>query len=336
LFLLLSAAIGIGLLVGCGPSEADIATQTASAWTATPLPTATATPSPTPTPIPYDVSLQILDPEGNPVVGSEVVLIELEESQGVDQDGVVSWSDLPGEAVSFAVSAQGYLSGEFSQTLDRGSNELSHQLELDPFGLLPTSACLPEEELLYIEDFQDGLAQGWPEAEAQAGWKVVELEDGNPLLAGNESGVTTRLQGQTFDNAVWRLRFMYDGEANPNLLWRDVNSAAYQIGLLTRSIGPGGLTRYSDGNYVGVGNWFFNPTVGEWYQLEISTLDGVTSLWLDGEELMRPYADPDPWPAGGIGIEPWVNEGSTIYYDDFSVCGLNGPFATLYAPPVGE
>lgn len=48
--------LAIIILVGCGPSEAEIATMTATMWTATPThtntPTPTYTPTPTPTPTP--------------------------------------------------------------------------------------------------------------------------------------------------------------------------------------------------------------------------------------------------------------------------------------------
>ena len=38
---------------------------------------------------------------------------------------------------------------------------MEFSLSSDPNGLLPINACAPGEELIYLEDFQDGEAQDW-------------------------------------------------------------------------------------------------------------------------------------------------------------------------------
>jgi hypothetical protein len=340
-------------VAGCGPSPEEISKQTAAAWTATPAPTntpaptptstptttptPTSTPSPTPIPIPYDLTVRIADADDNPITWAQVNLIELEDIIMTDESGEVVWIDLSGENATIAVTAQGFFPDEIASTLERGSNEIVIKLEGDPFGLLPTEACAPGENLLYIEDFQDGKAQGWPEVEVLAtGWNVVPFEEGNLVLAGGEEASPSNLQDFNFDNAVWRMRFIYDGEANPNLLWRNTGDSSYQIGLLTRGIGTGGMDRFQDGTGITVRTGNFNVSIDELYYLEISTFEGVVNIWLNGEEIMSPYEDPMPWSAGTIGIEPWMNPGSTIYYDDFSVCELNSPFVSIYTPETEE
>ena len=115
-------------LAGCGPSPEEIATMTASTWTATPEPTSTPLPTSTPTPIPYDLTFTVVDADGNPISGASVMLAELGEedekaTQSSDENGQVSWGNLPEEMISLSVQGQGYFSGELSQTIERGAND---------------------------------------------------------------------------------------------------------------------------------------------------------------------------------------------------------------------
>ncbi|MFL7870374.1 MAG: carboxypeptidase-like regulatory domain-containing protein, partial [Anaerolineales bacterium] len=146
------------LIASCGPSAEEVATMTAAAWTATPSPTATPTLTPTATPIPYDVTVKIIDQDGNPIPGANVVFPESGNDGPVivDDGGQAVWNNLPGETGTLGVAAPGYFSAEQSLSLERGPNEVTVALERDPYGLLPAEACAPGEKLLYIEDFQDG------------------------------------------------------------------------------------------------------------------------------------------------------------------------------------
>ena len=152
------------LLSGCGPSAEQQATMTASVWTPTPLPTATPTPTPTATPVPYDLTVSVVDEAGASIAGASITFPESGDGtpkQANDQ-GQYSWTNLAGEQVSLAVSAQGYLPTDQTTTLQRGPTEFKVTLKRDPFGLLPSAACAPAQKALYFEDFQDGQAQGWP------------------------------------------------------------------------------------------------------------------------------------------------------------------------------
>ena len=145
------------LLSGCGPSAEQIATMTASAWTPTPLPTAT------PTPLPYDLTVTVVDETGAPIAGASIVFPESGDGspmQANDQ-GQYSWNNLRGEAVSLTVSAQGYVNAEQTATIQRGPNEVKVTLKRDPFAILPSEVCAPDQKILYVEDFQDGKSQGW-------------------------------------------------------------------------------------------------------------------------------------------------------------------------------
>ena len=71
-----------------------------------------------------------------------------------------------------------------------------------------------------------------------------------------------------------------------------------------------------------------NPVSGKWYQLEIATFDGYTTVWLDGEMAMD-YQDSKPLPEGTLGFEAWLTDPDIrLLFDDIRLCKLNKPFIT--------
>lgn len=355
------AIILIGLLLsGCGPSPEE-QTATAVALTAaaatdtptptlTPSPTPTSTPTPTPTPIPYDLSLVVIDENDIPIEGASVNLFVAESDEGIqttDDSGQTTWTNLPGETVNLSIGAQGYFPIEVSETIERGPNQLNVVLERDPFGLLPSEACAPGERLLYIEDLQDGEAQQWPSIELRAnGWNVETHPDtpGNIVISrlGEFEGGAL-FHGQTFDNAVWRLRFMPVGRPIFNFAWHLAD--AYEV--------DEGAVEWS--SYA---IWFHPPRInvfreqpplstvilreiertmrsGEWHRLEIGTYEGVLEIWIDGVRFVT-YEDPKPLPEGaiilGVGFGEALDPQSIIYYDDLVVCELTSPFVPMPTP----
>ena len=159
IYALIGGLIILALLAACGPSPEQIATMTASAWTPTPLPP---TATPTPTPAPIDLTVTIADETGTSIAGASIVFPESGNGSPVlmDDQGQYSWTNLGSEAVSLTVSAQGYLDADLITTIQRGSNEIKVTLQRDPMGILPAEACATDQKVLYIEDFQDGQAQG--------------------------------------------------------------------------------------------------------------------------------------------------------------------------------
>lgn len=330
------------LIAGCGPSPEEIATMTASAWTATP----TITPSPTPTPIPYDLTLKVTDADGNAIAGASVTLGESEPVL-TDENGSVTWTNLAAPDGSLAVAAQGFFASDQTFSLDRGPNEVVLALERDPIGLLPSQACASGETLLYVEDFQDGSGQGWSEIEYFAnGWLVEEFqaEPGNLVASNNNMDHHGHsLQGISFGDAVWRLRFFVSGRRLISFNWlenygieidgQQIDNSRYQIVLDTDGIGIRRLTL----PVMNIGAASGRGSKAEiWHTIEISTFQGRTEVWLDGQKNSG-YTDPKPLPGGGIGLEfiPFdtAKPGTIVYFDNMSVCGLSAPFTSLYAAP---
>ena len=228
--------------------------------------------------------------------------------------------------------------------------DLNIVVEADPFALLPVDACAPGETLLYIEDFQDNEAQGWQEIQYNApGWALVE-EPNQPanLVASAQYYASTqnlwsRLEGQNFENAAWRLRFMPTGRfsqqdyvsfnwlhANEpfDLGGTDVFDSRYQIPVGFNYFGMQRLQQPVTN--FGVGNSPRLPLVGEWNLIEIGTFDGSTEVWLNGTRLFA-YKDQNPLPPGTIGFEAILSSENapSLYFDNLSVCQLSAPFAPM-------
>ena len=346
--LLLSVLLVFAFMLGaCGPSAEEIATMTASAWTPTPVPTSTPPPTPTATPIPYDMTITVTDTNGNPIAGAYVVFPESGNSEPVmtDEAGRTTWTNLNGPNVSLTVTAQGYFKGEQGAALERGPNEVTVNLERDPFGVLASEACMDAEQLLYLEDFQDNEAGDWPQIDSQSdGWSIggYPEEPGNLVAVNNSPDHvgSTLDAGNQFQDAVWRLRYAVAGNRGLSFNWLQnwgVEFEGQEIGDLRYQV-----VISSSGNEIhrlllppsnrAVDRGYAVKTPG-WHLIEIGTFQGLVQVWIDGV-LNMDYTDASPIPGGTIGIELFSpNLPDTIsYFDDVRVCGLSAPFSTMYAP----
>lgn len=214
--LFINLILFIVIFTGCGPAETGSDANVEAVWTDFPItvptitPTPTSTPTPTPTPVPYGLNVLVIDEGELPVFEAIISVSELDDESGTlttDNQGAVSWADLPGEIVTLSVSAQGYLSVELSEVIGRGDNQLTIALERDPFGILTSEACAPGETLLYVEDFQDGHAQGWETIEYGAqGWALGSYPDTpeNKVISHTLTSKTwARLADAFYENAVF-------------------------------------------------------------------------------------------------------------------------------------
>jgi hypothetical protein len=342
LMLLLIISLLAVAAAGCGPSEEELATMTASSWTLTPsvtntpVPTNTPTHTPTPTPIPYDANLTISDQKGNPIVGASVVLAD--EQQFTGETGIVSFMDLPDESLVLSVSAPGYFAADVTETIDRGPNEIHITLENDPNGLLVINACAPGEKLLYMDDFQDGVAQEWDALENNLpGWSL-EGDPGNPddLVIAAREGASMAWLGQetySFNNSVWRLKFKHVGSGWGHVNFRWFDTPELSIRYLLSLDNDMHLAKWIPSNHLDVG-FVGNLVWDQWHLLEYSFYDGTVSVYIDGKEAVS-WTDPDPWEDGTINFEPYPQGDSVFYYDDISVCELTAPFEPIPLPKTG-
>lgn len=335
-------AIGALLLLalsGCGPSPEEIATMTAAAWTPTPVPTST----PVPTPIPYDLSVTVTDEAGAPIAGASIIFPESgsENFFLTDDQGRHTWSNLPGEAVSLTVSAQGYLISEQASTIQRGPNEITVLLNRDPYGVLPAEACAPGQKVLYIEDFQDGQAQGWNTVQLGVGgnmpngWSLLD-EGGNKILlhANSPDFSGDQLQEHSFNNFVWHTKFKVTGnDTEIFFMWRmsqDAEGGRRYVVVVGAKDKPW-MVRFYDtaagANPMNTGQASSRLAEDQWYNFDIAYFEGIHQVWVDGKKIIE-YKDPQPYPEGTIGLEAHLNQSmvSQFFFDDFVVCELAAPF----------
>lgn len=344
------------LLVSCGPSAEEIATMTASAWTPTPIPP---TSTPVPTPIPIDLTVTVTDGSGGVIAGANIIFPESGSDQPVltDDAGKFSWANLPREAASIKVSAQGYFPAEQSATLQRGQNDVNITLERDPYAFLLSNACAANETLLFMEDFQDEQTDIRHYSDGNAATPLGNAPDeaGNTVLIHdfatpvgdysswyNQNPAGERVE---FGDAVWRMRFMISKETDWSVAWSDAgptefggittSASSYMIYFntsrhtgITRKIWDASGQPIQDSGLGFVDKiLILDPNV--WHYLEISTYQGHIQVWLDGEFAVD-AVDESPLPPGGFGIGK--GNAGIMYFDAISVCGLSAPFTSLPSP----
>lgn len=328
------------LLAGCtSPAPAPAAPPTQPPPTLPPAPT----PTPEPTPIPYNLDLLVTGPDGQPIPGASAQLGE--QTQQAGSSGVITFADLSAGPLALTVSSPGYLSQDISPSLQPGDNQLEIALQPDPFGLLPANACAQGETLLYLEDFQDGQAQGWDAFENQIpGWTIEEdaNQPGNRLAAARSQQSMPWAwydrQNAAFENVIWRLRVKPMGKGHTQLNFRFVEQPDYS-GRYFIGIGGGGaiLTRYENNQGDDISS-LGDVKPGQWRLFEIGYLDGALTVFVDGEQRAT-YQESTPWQGGAINLEPHPEAGGpgegAFFYDDLSICGLTAPPQPLPKPKTG-
>jgi len=307
----------------CGPSSEEIATMTAAAE---------------PTPIPYDLSLTVTDQDGATLSGVSVNVNSV--AQITNESGMTVWENLPSSSATLSISAPGYFSKDLTETLERGENQLEVVLEQDANGLLPVNACAPSETLLYIDDFQDGEAQGWEEIQAQApGWSLEgDPDNTDDTVAVAQSGANWSWlgghDGYSLDNVVWRMWYKTTGSPNAQFNFRyfedQGSNARYIYGMHPQGAS---LARLVDDQHFDLQH-FNRPANDAWHFLEFSYFDGEVQLWIDRQEIAA-YNDPQPWTGGTINLEPFPDSDATFYFDDISLCQLSEAFISLPKPKTG-
>jgi len=326
--ILLISLLAITLMVfGCGPSAEEITAMTQAAWT------------PTPPPIPFDLDLTVENQDGFPVPGATVEVNG--GTANTDENGMVSWENLPSGSVTLSITASGYFPNKITESIERGENQLTATLEMDPDGLLPENACTPSETLLYIDDFQSGVAKEWDSIEGGTpGWTVESSPDNSDdlVVAARVGANLTFLRGENdynYNNSVWRLRFKQvgNGSAHINFRWVDNESRSIRY-FLSLNQQNANLVRWErPDNHLDVGS-VDRIATDQWHLLEFSYFDGTASVYLDGKEGAT-WTDPQPWEGGTINLEPYPEGEGVLYFDDFSVCGLSAPFEPIPRPKTG-
>jgi hypothetical protein len=308
-------------VTACGPSEEAIATMTAAAWTPTPEPTLT------PTPLPFDLVVMLEGEGGEAVIMGSVEATE-DDSEMVDENGKVEFFSLPTGDITLLVTAQGYETIEEPMTLEPGKNEKTIILRVDPRQVLPATACQEGQEVLFIEDFEDGMAQDWVDLTRPA-WSFGETEEGGTTLSvyvPGEVGYTS--YDREFGNAVWHVNVQtgsgnIDLHMNWHLFETDEGQGRYMLVYypgrhiqLHYQIPGGGRELFGKGA----------PAVepGIWQKFSIAYFNGALDVFVN-DELVGGIDHDDPIESGGLGFIVTDNS-EVISFDNIVVCGLTEPY----------
>jgi len=306
----------------CGPSEEAIATMTASAWTPTPKPTLT------PTPLPFDLEVTIEGEGGESIFYDAYVVATEHEELMADETGKAMLMNLPGPEVEVSVTAQGYSSHIEVMTLERGKNAKTVTLTVDPLQILPSEACQEGQKILYIEDFEDGFAQGW-DGISRPKWEFEDVEGRGKVLTltveSTEGAGTPIEEGEEFGNIVWKWDTFNDNDIF--IHFHEKDEQRYLIRFQ-----PGGegvqIFHVKNGEHQASAYRGFHEK--EWISVAIAFYENSLEFWIN-DELYVALDDPDPIPSGGLMMH-FTQPGAVASLDNMVICELTGP----YAPPVTE
>jgi photosystem II stability/assembly factor-like uncharacterized protein len=173
------------------------------------------------------------------------------------------------------------------------------------------AASTSADVILYSEDFEDGLAQGW---NLPAGWAVA---------ADPAGGSSLRCRGPAYcqyGGDSWG-DFAYTVRIKPisgriHLYYCIGGGTYYFIGFEEHALD---LTKASaDGRERTLKSVAQERRANRWYELRIVEADGRVDVYVDGTRRLS-YADPDPLLYGGIALE--VPGTSEYYVDDVLITG---------------
>ena len=300
--------------------------MTASAWTPTPKPTLT------PTPLPYELEVTLVGEDGESITMASVTVGEMDPVK-VQATGKAQLLNLSGPEVNLEMTAQGYEPLEETVTLENGPNQVSYSLVLDPMQVNPVTACLPGQEVLLIEDFEDTKLQNWRGSVSKPMWNFIDVVDrGMTLQADTTVGEEYYIgYPESFGNSVWHFEILR--ESGINLIW--VRSHAQEgKSYITLFEGDNRISIQREDAPDPVGNLGGRAITKEgsqtWEKFSLVFFDGTFEIWYN-DEIFYGILDVEPLGEGGISIIIAPSK-AKIAFDNFVVCGLS----ELYTPPVED
>jgi hypothetical protein len=177
-------------------------------------------------------------------------------------------------------------------------------------------SCAPAEELLLANESE--LGEGWilDDVQGQAGDLLV----GQAVFPG-EDWQDYRLQfGYLFGE-------QFNDELRLHLRLSDAGSY-----FVTLSPDLVSLGRMANGEVVAVEERELPLPRATWHLVEVGVNGGRVWLAIDGRVALE-WLDPDPLPAGGIGLDATAGEGDTGRFEVLWVCGQPPQAAQVTEPP---
>ena len=233
-----------------------------------------------------------------------------------------------GEIANFSVSGQGYTPVDFSTPITRGLNTFTITMERDPLAILPSEACQPGQDVLYIEDFQDNKFQFWNDINRPMWEYEVVPERGTVLTytAGNDRVHSYYSGDKVFGNSVWHMDISHAGDLIFFLHAAEGEQYFIRFGIIEGIQ----LIHQTQGEHFATAFRGIKPPLGVWQHVDIAYFDGSVEFWLD-DTLILALDDPDPIKEGGIGFGIW-NLDLPNSFDNMVICSLSEPFVPTEKP----
>ena len=302
--------------------------------------------------IPIDLALSVVDDAGTGVEGAEVALSGVDGTSRTDAEGTVSWLDLPSLEATLVATAQGYFDTEEMLRLERGPNDVTVLLERDPFGVTTAGACPAAGPPVFIDDFQDGAADGWM---ADPAWSAEPDPDGDGnvfyRVVWPDEGVAASAQpeGQELLTGDSVIRFRARGDLGfPHLSveiirwgpFTDDAGQEMQLDFYRVSVNEQGLVELTrrtvpvegESSLAELGSAPGPRIEADWMTFEIAVQGTTVDVWIDGVKLLS-VEDGTALQPGAVGFSllGMGNPTPQLIIDDVAFCGLDGPFESAVA-----
>ena len=170
--------------------------------------------------------------------------------------------------------------------------------------------CAPG--VLYCEDFEDGLAQGW----SQHGW-IMERDGSNHVFSGSSEGeVWTGFTGGESWGEEYRVRLRFRISQWGFTLEYPLSNGSYHVSFAQMGVS---LSKETAGRQpVELTRTPFALLLNSWYQAEIVRWRGHFQVYVDGA-LKLEYTDEEPLAHGTIALYTGAGRPGGAQVDDIEV-----------------
>ncbi|MEM3658587.1 MAG: hypothetical protein QXQ66_09285 [Candidatus Hadarchaeum sp.] len=178
-----------------------------------------------------------------------------------------------------------------------------------------TGSSQTSEEVLYLEDFDDGKAQTWT---LEGAWEVLRDWQGNYVLRGREHNWAA-YTGDSWGDYTLKVRVkLVRGRLHIN--FRTSGCLRYFIGVQEDRIDLNKTQPCGTHRELRARERYFSS--GRWYEIKVAGKGNKIEIFVDGWAVLS-FTDPSPLLFGGIAFE--TLDGSEFHIDDVVVLGQRPP-----------
>lgn len=184
----------------------------------------------------------------------------------------------------------------------------------------PTSTEIPEELILYEEDFEDGVTTGWDVKKGV--WQVVEMDDGNHVYQATGSWAEAYIGTPNWSDYAFSLKMRVPNNIEILIHVRSSDFFyGYVVGV-TRTDNWLGVAKKIDNRWIGLAGDDVPLRREEWNSVYVEIKGQTLQVSVDGYKL--PPVTDETFEDGGIGLIIGGSPGSEgVQFDDIRVWSLS-------------